>query len=114
MGLPMYLVDAFSHAPFTGNPAAVCLLNEAADEKWMQQVGMEMNQAETAFITPDNGQFNLRWFTPSVEVDLCGHATLASAHVLYHEGHLSPSTEAKFHTKSGILTCRLAGDRIEM
>jgi predicted PhzF superfamily epimerase YddE/YHI9 len=110
----MYLVDAFAHAPFTGNPAAVCLLNDEPEESWMQSVAAEMNQAETAFVWPQNGQFELRWFTPTVEVDLCGHATLASAHVLYEEGHLSTGTEARFQTKSGILACKRAGNRIEM
>src|SRR5574337_1098927 len=90
MGHKITQVDAFTGQPFAGNPAAVCILNEAANEDWMQNVAREMNLSETAFLYPREGDFNLRWFTPSVEVALCGHATLASAHVLWEEGHLAP------------------------
>src|SRR5688572_31678560 len=95
-------VDAFSDGPFTGNPAGVCLLGEAADAAWMQHVAAELNLAETAFVVrrPDR-DFDLRWFAPAVEVDLCGHATLASAHVLWETGTLDPSAPARFHTRSG-------------
>jgi PhzF family phenazine biosynthesis protein len=82
-------VDAFSDVPFSGNPAAVCVLAEPGDAQWMQHVAREMNLAETAFLHRQEDGFDLRWFTPVVEVDLCGHATLASAHVLWEEGHLS-------------------------
>jgi PhzF family phenazine biosynthesis protein len=97
-------VDAFTDRPFAGNPAAVCLLPAARDGTWMQQVGREMNLAETAFLVPRAKGYDLRWFTPTMEVDLCGHATLASAHVLWEEGHLRPGEAATFHTRSGVLT----------
>jgi len=86
MGQPIVQVDAFADRPFAGNPAAVCLLPAPRDERWMQQVALEMNLAETAFLVRQGDGFSLRWFTPAVEVDLCGHATLASAHVLWEEG----------------------------
>jgi PhzF family phenazine biosynthesis protein len=92
----------------------VCILEAPADEEWMQSVAMEMNVAETAFLYPIEGGWNLRWFTPTVEVDLCGHATLASAHVLWEEGHLAPAQQARFHTKSGLLTGDRAGEWIEL
>jgi PhzF family phenazine biosynthesis protein len=106
------VVDAFADQPFTGNPAAVCLLNQPADERWMQLVAREMNLSETAFLFPDGDAFQLRWFTPSVEVDLCGHATLASAHVLWESGRLRAEDEARFQTRSGLLTARQKGDQI--
>jgi PhzF family phenazine biosynthesis protein len=107
-------VDAFTNLPFGGNPAAVCVLNAAVDDRWMQQVAQEMNLSETAFLVPQSDGYSLRWFTPTVEVDLCGHATLASAHVLWSEGHLPPDTEARFHTRSGLLTARQQADWIEL
>jgi PhzF family phenazine biosynthesis protein len=97
-------VDAFADRPVEGNPAAVCVLGRAADPEWMQAVAREMNLAETAFLVRRADGFDLRWFTPGCEVDLCGHATLASAHVLWEEGHLSPGQTARFHTRSGWLT----------
>lgn len=97
-------VDAFTDRPFAGNPAAVCLLATPADPAWMQQVAREMNLAETAFIVRQTDGFDLRWFTPATEVDLCGHATLASAHVLWEEQQLSAHEMARFHTRSGLLT----------
>ena len=98
-------VDAFTDRPFAGNPAAVCLLSSPADPVWMQQVAREMNLAETAFLVPrPDGSYDLRWFTPAIEVDLCGHATLASAHVLWEEQHLDVGDTARFHTRSGLLT----------
>jgi PhzF family phenazine biosynthesis protein len=97
-------VDAFTDRPFTGNPAAVCLLPSPRDSRWMQQVAQEMNLAETAFLLRRVDGFDLRWFTPALEVDLCGHATLASAHVLWEEGHVPASVTARFHTRSGMLT----------
>lgn len=107
-------VDAFTSQPFRGNPAAVCLLSEARDDEWLQQVAREMNLSETAFLWRRPDGFALRWFTPAVEVALCGHATLASAHVLWEEGHLGPGTPARFHTLSGWLTAERHGDRIAM
>jgi len=114
MSLRIVQVDAFTAKPFSGNPAAVCVLPSPADEKWMANVAMEMNLSETAFLYPDGDGYRLRWLTPAIEVDLCGHATLASAHVLWTEGYLEPEQTARFHTKSGLLTCELRGDWIEM
>jgi PhzF family phenazine biosynthesis protein len=111
--LPLFQVDAFTDTPLTGNPAAIVLLDAAADENWMQSVAAEMNLSETAFVLPldaDVGAFELRWFTPTVEVDLCGHATLASAHVLYETGVLSPYDGAAFATRSGELRVGRADD----
>ncbi len=105
-------VDAFTDRPFSGNPAAVCLLSSPADPTWMQDVAREMNLAETAFLVPRNDGYDLRWFTPSTEVDLCGHATLASAHVLWEDQHLDPGDQARFHTRSGVLTATRAPDLI--
>ncbi len=99
---PFTQVDAFTRRPFFGNPAAICLLREPRDEVWMQRVAGEMNLAETAFLLARRDGFDLRWFTPTVEVDLCGHATLASAHVLWEEGHADTDT-LRFHTRSGPL-----------
>src|SRR5947208_12441884 len=104
MGIPIYQVDAFTSKPFAGNPAAVCLLPEPRGEAWMQDVAREMNLSETAFLHPEDGGYRLRWFTPTVQVALCGHATLASAHVLWEIGRLSPHQQARFHTRSGLLT----------
>lgn len=112
MGQSVVVVDAFADAPFTGNPAAVCVLREPADERWMQLVAREMNLSETAFLHPEGRAFRLRWFTPTVEVDLCGHATLASAHVLWESGQLHPADEARFETRSGSLSARKDGEQI--
>lgn len=112
MPVPLAIVDAFTDRPFAGNAAAVCLLDEPADADWMQRVAAEMNLSETAFLTPRDDGYGLRWFTPTVEVDLCGHATLASAHVLWESGRLAPSAPARFHSKSGLLTAERDGDRI--
>jgi len=106
----MQLIDAFADGPFTGNPAAVMLLDAPRDDGWMQRVAMEMNQAETAFLLRQEGDFSLRWFTPKAEVDLCGHATLASAHFLWEEDHLSENEPARFSTRSGWLTARRTTD----
>lgn len=97
-------VDAFTAQPFSGNPAAVCVLEQPAEETWMQNVAAEMNLSETAFLHSERDGYRLRWFTPTMEVDLCGHATLASAHVLYETGALAPGRQARFYTKSGLLT----------
>jgi predicted PhzF superfamily epimerase YddE/YHI9 len=96
-------VDAFTDRAFSGNPAAVCLLPASREESWMQLVAREMNLAETAFLVRRPDGFDLRWFTPTVEVDLCGHATLASAHALWEEGAIQPSDPIHFHTRSGVL-----------
>jgi len=114
MGQHITQVDAFTDTPFGGNPAAVCLLAEPADARWMQQVAREMNLAETAFLHKQEDGFHLRWFTPAVEVDLCGHATLASAHVLWEEGHLRPGEHARFSTRSGRLSATRQGAWIEL
>ncbi|MBX7105026.1 MAG: PhzF family phenazine biosynthesis protein [Gemmataceae bacterium] len=98
------VVDAFADGPFTGNPAAVCVLPRPADERWMRLVAREMNLSETAFLHPEADGWRLRWLTPSVEVELCGHATLASAHVLWETGQLPIDLSAVFHTQSGRLT----------
>ena len=114
MAHPLYQVDSFTNRPFRGNPAAVCLLAEPADPAWMQSVAAEMNLSETAFLVPQDGVYGLRWFTPAAEVDLCGHATLASAHVLWTEGHLPETAPAVFETLSGTLTATRNGAWIEM
>jgi predicted PhzF superfamily epimerase YddE/YHI9 len=114
MSLTIYQVDAFTDRPFAGNPAGVCLLDAPADAGWMQNVAREMNLSETAFLVPVPGGYNLRWFTPAIEVDLCGHATLASAHMLSEQGRLAPGASARFHTRSGTLTACKSGDWIEM
>lgn len=111
--MKLFQVDAFTAEPFKGNPAAVCLLDGERDAQWMQNVAMEMNLAETAFLLPHGaGEWSLRWFTPTVEVDLCGHATLGSAHALWEEGNGGGSL--RFHTRSGVLTAKKDGDWIEL
>ena len=115
MVVPMYQVDAFASEPFKGNPAGVCVLHEPKDKSWMQAVAAEMNLSETAFFLPTAaGDSDLRWFTPAVEVDLCGHATLATAHILWETGLLPPDRQARFHTASGLLTADRVGDEIEL
>lgn len=114
MPIRIVTVDAFTNVPFAGNPAAVCVLDEARPDDWMRNVAREMNLSETAFVVPTNGDFNLRWLTPAVEVDLCGHATIASAHVLWEDGHLPEGNQARFHTRSGLLTADRCGDWIEL
>jgi PhzF family phenazine biosynthesis protein len=106
----LVIVDAFTDRPFTGNPAAVCVLDGPVPEPWMQAVAMEANLSETAFLVPGGEGWALRWFTPTTEVDLCGHATLASAHVLWVDGHLDAHAPARFATRSGGLTCRQGSD----
>src|SRR5215467_9475843 len=107
-------VDAFTNRPFAGNPAAVCVLPASPSDEWMRGVAREMNLSETAFLVPKDDGFNLRWFTPAVEVDLCGHATVASAHVLWEEGHLAADAQARFHTRSGLLLADRRGEWIEL
>lgn len=110
------VVDAFTDRPFAGNPAAVCILDRPAPEAWMKDVAREMNLSETAFLHPSGeaGAFALRWLTPAVEVDLCGHATLASAHVLWEDGLLAPDAIARFSTRSGMLSAAHRGREIEL
>ncbi|RJL23667.1 PhzF family phenazine biosynthesis protein [Bailinhaonella thermotolerans] len=100
----LHVVDAFTDRPFGGNPAAVVLLDRPVDEAWMQSLAAEMKHSETAYLTPREDGYGLRWFTPAVEVDLCGHATLASAHALFSGGEAGD--EIRFHTRSGVLTAR--------
>ena len=116
MSQPLVQVDAFTSQPFAGNPAAVCVLETARDQEWMQLVAREMNLSETAFVVrqPSQGEWGLRWFTPVAEVDLCGHATLATAHVLFEDGHASRDDALHFRTRSGRLTARSSGGWIEM
>src|SRR5271170_1810352 len=116
MGICISQVDAFTNRRFAGNPAAVCVLSEPADEGWMQNVAREMNLSETAFARRlgPGSKFNLRWFTPTKEVDLCGHATLATAHILWEEGHLPAGEPAHFETRSGLLTAQRGPEGIEL
>ena len=114
MGPRIVQVDAFTDRPFRGNPAAVCVLDSPADDAWMQDVAREMNLSETAFLHPEGDGHRLRWFTPAIEVDLCGHATLAAAHVLWEDGHLPLDATARFFTRSGLLAASKAGDWISM
>ena len=107
-------IDAFTSKPFAGNPAGVCVMDKAADERWMQNVAAEMNLSETAYLYPHPQGYNLRWFTPAAEVKLCGHATLASAHLLYQDGYVPRDRGISFFTKSGELKARLDGDWIEL
>ena len=111
MRLPFYQVDAFAERPLTGNPAAVMPLERWLDDAQMQAIAAENNLSETAFTVPSDGDeadYELRWFTPTVEVDLCGHATIASGHVLMKDGRV------RFATRSGILTVTQAGDLLEL
>lgn len=114
MSVRISQVDAFTTEPFAGNPAAVCVLSAPRPAAWMQQVAREMNLAETAFLQRRDDGYALRWFTPTDEVDLCGHATLASAHVLWTEGYLEEEAPAVFHTRSGRLTAERRGDWVAM
>jgi PhzF family phenazine biosynthesis protein len=114
MPIRIVQVDAFTNRPFAGNPAAVCVLHEPKPDEWLRDVAREMNLSETAFLRPRNGEYDLRWLTPAVEVDLCGHATVASAHVLWEDGHLPEGRQARFHTRSGLLTADRKGEWIEL
>ena len=114
MTIKITTVDSFTDRPFRGNPAAVCILEAPRPESWMQDVAREMNLSETAFLHPRGDAYALRWFTPTAEVDLCGHATLASAHVLWEEKRLDRAAHARFETKSGLLTCRRERESILM
>jgi PhzF family phenazine biosynthesis protein len=110
----IYHVDAFTGKPFAGNPAAVCLLTSKKTTPWMQSVAAEMNLSETAFFLPEGDGYRLRWFTPKVEVELCGHATLASAHVLYETKEVAEDATIQFHTQSGLLKAKCKGDWVEL
>jgi PhzF family phenazine biosynthesis protein len=112
MTLVLWQIDAFTDRPFAGNPAAVVLLDGARDDAWHQAVAAEMNLSETAFLTTRPDGFGLRWFTPEAEVELCGHATLASAHFLWESGRLAKDAEARFFTQSGLLTARRERDLV--
>ncbi|MGA2259543.1 MAG: PhzF family phenazine biosynthesis protein [Thermoguttaceae bacterium] len=112
--LRYFVVDAFTDRPFAGNPAAVVPLPAWPDDAWLQNVAMEMNLSETAFLVNEDDGYRLRWFTPKVEVALCGHATLASAHVLWSEGYAPTAEEIRFHTKSGLLKATWKYSRIEL
>ena len=109
----LFQIDAFTSEPFKGNPAAVCFLDGAREDRWMANVASETNLSETAFLLPLDGNWSLRWFTPTVEVDLCGHATLASAHAIWSE-NISNDSTLHFHTRSGVLTAARDGDFIEL
>jgi len=114
MPRPFHIVDAFTDQPFAGNPAAVYLLEEWPGDAWLSRVAREMNQSETAFLVRNANGFDLRWFTPLIEVDLCGHATLASAHVLWSTGAAAEGASILFSTRSGVLTGQRAGELIEL
>jgi PhzF family phenazine biosynthesis protein len=112
--MQLYQIDAFTDQPFHGNPACVCILDQPQDDAWMQSLSAEMNLSETAFVLKQSNGFGLRWFTPTKEVSLCGHATLASAHILWEDGCVPPAEKIEFHTLSGLLTIRKDGPWIEM
>lgn len=114
MKIPIFHVDSFTVKPFKGNPAGVCLLEQPRDDAWMQAIATEMRLSETAFLSPKGNDYNLRWFTPSTEVDLCGHATLASAHILFELGFYDPDETIFFHTKSGVITATFDHGTIEL
>lgn len=112
--MKLYQVDAFTDRLFQGNPAGVCIIEDSLDEKTMQNIAMEMNLSETAFLQNQGDYYLLRWFTPETEVDLCGHATLASAHILWEEGYVEKEKEIIFHTKSGVLKAKREGEYITL
>ena len=114
MGEPIFHVDSFTDRPFAGNPAAVCILDAERPDSWMQNIACEMNLAETAFLQSADSHWGLRWFTPTTEVDLCGHATLASAHVLWESRRAPSQATLFFETKSGRLSASRRGDQIEL
>ncbi len=114
MGVPLLLVDAFTDRAFSGNPAAVCLLPQWREDRWLQSFATEMKQSETAYLVRNADGFDLRWFTPAIEVDLCGHATLAAAHALWELGVAPASGPIRFATRSGTLTAARQDGRIEL
>ena len=111
---PLFHVDAFTERAFRGNPAGVVVLDADRDDAWLQSVAAELNLSETAFLRGSGGTWRLRWFTPTVEVDLCGHATLASAHALWESGRAAGASRLDFETKSGVLSAARAGEEIEL
>jgi predicted PhzF superfamily epimerase YddE/YHI9 len=113
MAVPLFHVDAFTDRPFAGNPAAVCLLPAWREDGWLRAVAAEMNLSETAFVVPAADGFDLRWWTPTLEVDLCGHATLATAHALWESG-TAAGDRIRFSTRSGTLTAARRGDAVEL
>lgn len=114
MSLPLFFVEAFTNTPFAGNTAAVCLLDGVREDAWLQRVAGEMKQAATAFLYPQNDGYHLRWFSEKVELELCGHGTLASSHTLWEQGHLAGDAQARFYTRAGLLTARRDGEWIEL
>ena len=110
----IYQVDAFTTKAFKGNPAGVCILHKEPSVEWMQNIAMEMNLSETAFIYPVSGNLIIRFFTPTTEMNICGHATLSSAHILYEAGHVGHEEEIKFSSKAGILEAKKTGDWITL
>ena len=114
--MKIYQVDAFTDQPFKGNPAAVCFPDSTCTDEWMASLAAEMNLSETAFLSPmgDKNSYHLRWFTPKGEVDLCGHATLASSHILWATGKADPHEPISFQTLSGRLGARMSGDWITL
>lgn len=110
MELPIRWVDAFTDKPFTGNPAGVCVLEQPPTVDQMKSIALEVNAAETAFLIRNDNGYDLRWFTPAIEIDLCGHATLGSAHVLFSEGQEPPDKTIRFQTRSGELTAKQVGE----
>lgn len=114
MGQRIVQVDAFTDRAFAGNPAGICVMETARDEGWMKAVAREMNLSETAYLVREGSGFRLRWFTPEVEVKLCGHATVASAHLLWEEGYVGLGDACVFYTLSGELTARRNGDWVEV
>ena len=109
-----FVVDAFTNRPFKGNPAAVVPLDRWKEDAWLQNVAMEMNLSETVFLVPNAHGYDLRWFTPTIEVDLCGHATIASSVVLAHLGKLADGSNVAFSTRSGILEAKRKGSLIQL
>lgn len=109
-----FIVDAFTNQPFKGNPAAVVPLESWKDDTWLQNVAMEMNLSETAFLVPNSQGYDLRWFTPTIEVDLCGHATIASSVALAHLGNLADGSAVAFSTRSGVLSAKRKGSKIQL
>jgi len=112
--LLLFQVDAFTDKPFNGNPAAVVLLDSDAEPEWMLRVAGEMNLSETAFVYPLGGHYSLRWFTPGTEVELCGHATLSAAHILWETGRVPIETAITFSTRAGRLGARKSGEWITL
>ncbi len=114
--IPLWQVNAFADRPFTGNPAAVCILTVCPSDQWLQSVAAEMNLSETSFVVPtgEPNRFHLRWFTPTTEVDLCGHATLAAAHALIQQNLITHGQPIRFQTRSGELLCSQLGSRLSL